>query len=199
MNNLQYAPVYFHPVHVIGTMFCMDKPTINSVLTALMERKNINAHQLAAALIELDPGEEEQKKDFQPTIWRILNSPDYTPTLPTLRVLAAYFDLTISQLIGEVPLPGDDDTDTVVKAMQSMPLYKRTALVSMARSLVADEAATPPPAAPADAAPDQAHAGGDARTESPATTPKVNARERRREIDRRTTKFSSGEVKDVKQ
>jgi hypothetical protein len=152
MNTLQYAPVYFHPIGVIGTMRRMAQPTINSVLTTLMARKNINAHQLAAELVKDDPAPEEQKKNYQPTIWRILDTPDYTPTLPTLRVLAAYFEVTVSQLIGETPLECDDDTDAVLRAMQAMAPYRKAALVSMARTLASDDArsATAEPAAPSD-------------------------------------------------
>lgn len=145
MNTLQYAPAYFPPAGIVWTMFPMAQPTINSVLAELMRRQDINAHQLAAGLAELDPSPLEQKKDFQPTIWRILKVPGYTPTLPTLRVLAAYFDLTVSQLIGETPLDADADANTVLKAMQGMAQYKKTALVSMARTLASDETI---PAAP---------------------------------------------------
>lgn len=117
----------------------MAQSTIKGVLAELMAKKGINAHQLAAKLAEIDPSPPEQKKDFQPTIWRILNVPTYTPTLPTIRVLASYFGLTVSQMLGETPLDDDENTRTVLKAMQNLPPYKVDALVSMARTLAASE------------------------------------------------------------
>lgn len=186
MNTLQYAAVYFLPIRDIWTIRRMTQPTINSVLTELMARKAINARQLAADLAELDPSPPEQKKDYQPTIWRILNVPGYTPTLPTLHILASYFKLTVSQIIGETPLEGDEDADTVIKAMQGMASYKKAVLVSMARTLASEE---PPPAAPHDADKPQ--------TEQPLAKPDQAATEEPREPPKRpATAVSAGPPKE---
>lgn len=139
MNNSQYASVYFYSGQQGRTIEAMTQPTIKGVLAELMKRNDINAHQLALKLSEIDPAPPELKKDLQPTIWRILNIPDYAPTLPTLKVLASYFKLTISQLLGETPLEEDNQTQTLLHVMQVLPKYKRDVLVNTALTLAESE------------------------------------------------------------
>ncbi|MDP1925747.1 MAG: hypothetical protein Q8K57_13315 [Thiobacillus sp.] len=139
MNKHQYTPVYFYSSQQRLTIANMNQPTIQGVLAELMKRNEINAHQLALKLSELDPAPPELKKDLQPTIWRILNVPNYAPTLPTLKVLAAYFKLTISQLLGETPLEEDNQTQTLLQVMQVLPKYKKDVLVNTALTLAESE------------------------------------------------------------
>lgn len=139
MNKLQYAPVYFYSGQERRTMAPMTQPTIKGVLAELMKRDSINAHQLASKLSDIDPAPPELKKDFQPTIWRILNIPDYAPTLPTLKVLASYFKINTSQLLGEIPLEEDNQTQTLLYVMQVLPKYKKDVLVNTALTLAESE------------------------------------------------------------
>lgn len=139
MNNLQYASAYFISGQQHMTIGRMTQLTIKGVLAKLMEREEINAHQLAAKLSELDPAPPDLKKDLQPTIWRILNIPNYAPTLPTLKVLASYFGITVSQLLGETPLEDDKQTQTLMQVMQVLPKYKKDVLVSTALTLAESE------------------------------------------------------------
>lgn len=117
----------------------MPQPTISDVLGELMKREGLNAHQLAAKLSDIDASPPDQKKDFQPTIWRILKVPNYVPTLPTLKVLGSYFGVTISQLIGESPLVDDKQMQIVQHVMQVLPSYKKDVLVSTALTLAESE------------------------------------------------------------
>lgn len=113
----------------------MSQRTMKEVLTELMKREDLNATRLAAKLSERDPSiPEEERKNFQPTIWRIQNYDEYYPKYQTMQLIAKYFGVTVSQLTGETPLE-DRQTQTVVHIMQELPDYKRKVLVSTALTL----------------------------------------------------------------
>ena len=71
-------------------------PTVAEILTILMAREGLSDNELA-----------ERTGIPQPTISRIKNGDSRDPRDSTLRPLAKYFRLSISQLRGDVPLPTD--------------------------------------------------------------------------------------------
>jgi SOS-response transcriptional repressor LexA len=70
---------------------------ISANLKRLMDRENINASELGRNI-----------KLAQPIIHRLLTGKNVNPKLATIRPIADYFDVTISQLIGEDLLILDD-------------------------------------------------------------------------------------------
>lgn len=72
--------------------------TISVNLKRLMEREKINASELGRHI-----------KLAQPIIHRLLTGKNVNPKLATIRPIADYFDVTISQLIGEDVLVLDDN------------------------------------------------------------------------------------------
>ena len=71
-------------------------PTVSEILTKLMVQQQLTDNELAD-LVGIP----------QPTISRIKNGNSRDPRDTTLRPLADYFGLTISQLRGDMPLPQD--------------------------------------------------------------------------------------------
>ena len=71
-------------------------PTVSEILTKLMARQQLTDNELA-----------DRVGIPQPTISRIKNGDSRDPRDTTLRPLADYFGLTISQLRGDMPLPQD--------------------------------------------------------------------------------------------
>lgn len=135
MNNLQYTRVYFQARYPRWTMSSMVQRTMKEILSELMDREGLNATRLAAKLADVDPTiPEEERKNFQPTIWRIQNYDDFYPKFQTIRLIASYFGVTVSQLTGETPLE-DRQIQTVSQIMQELPDYKRKVLVSTALTL----------------------------------------------------------------
>jgi len=71
-------------------------PTVSQILSMLMNRVGLTDNELA-----------ERTGIPQPTISRIRNGDSRDPRDSTLRPLAQYFGLSVSQLRGDVPLPAD--------------------------------------------------------------------------------------------
>ena len=71
-------------------------PTVSEILTLLMTRACLTDNELA-----------ERTGIPQPTISRIRNGDSRDPRDSTLRPLAEYFGLTVSQLRGDLPLPSE--------------------------------------------------------------------------------------------
>lgn len=71
-------------------------PTVSSILSGLMARQGLTDNELA-----------DRCGIPQPTISRIRNGESRDPRDSTLRPLAQYFGLTVSQLRGDVPLPAE--------------------------------------------------------------------------------------------
>ena len=71
-------------------------PTVSQVLLMLMNRAGLTDNELA-----------DRTGIPQPTISRIRNGDSRDPRDSTLRPLAQYFGLSVSQLRGDVPLPAD--------------------------------------------------------------------------------------------
>lgn len=72
--------------------------TLSTTLKALITKHEISESELA-----------RQTGIAQPIIHRILNSQNTNPKLETLKSIADYFMITISQLIGEIPLNAKND------------------------------------------------------------------------------------------
>lgn len=105
----------------------MNHSKIKEVVAELMQQKGLNETTLA-----------EATKITQPTAWRIMKVEGYVPKLDTLCKLASYFNVTVSQLIGETPLE-TYKPNIVLTAMQKLPDYKIDVLVSTALSLLESE------------------------------------------------------------
>ena len=71
----------------------------------------------------------------QSTLNRFLTGKTDTLDFSNLQRLAHYFSLTVSQLIGEVPLEEDRKARSVLLAMQQMPEYKKDMVVAATLSL----------------------------------------------------------------
>lgn len=71
-------------------------PTVSEILTKLMAQQRLTDNELA-----------DRAGVPQPTISRIKNGDSRDPRDSTLRPLAQYFGLSVSQLRGDVPLPAD--------------------------------------------------------------------------------------------
>lgn len=113
---------------------------VKEVLNRLMARDGLNATTLAARLGERNPSvPEEERKNYQPTLWRILNNDDYKPTIETVQVIAGYFGLTVSQMIGELPLEEDMEIQTLANTARLLSGYKRRVLINTALTLAEPE------------------------------------------------------------
>ena len=71
-------------------------PTVSEILTKLMAQQRLTDNELA-----------DRAGVPQPTISRIKNGDSRDPRDSTLRPLAQYFGLSVSQLRGDVPLPAE--------------------------------------------------------------------------------------------
>lgn len=69
-------------------------PTVTEILTLLAKRESLSDNDLA-----------DKTGIPQPTISRIKSGESQDPRDRTLRPLAEYFGITVSQLRGDVPLP----------------------------------------------------------------------------------------------
>lgn len=71
----------------------------------------------------------------QSTLNRFLTGKTETLEFVNFQRLAQYFSITISELIGEVPLDEDRKIRSVQLAMQQMPEYKKDMVVAATLSL----------------------------------------------------------------
>lgn len=72
----------------------------------------------------------------QPTIHRILSGESLDPDSATLSPLAAYFEVTPSQLRGDEPIIKSIKIRRVVAAMERMSEYQKDAMVKMGDTLI---------------------------------------------------------------
>lgn len=101
--------------------------TISVNLRRLMEREKINASELGRHI-----------KLAQPIIHRLLTGKNINPKLATIRPIADYFDITISQLIGEDFLAVDHQ-DSGLSTWKQVPVLAWKDIVS---SLNGDDSVT---------------------------------------------------------
>jgi transcriptional regulator with XRE-family HTH domain len=115
-----------------------DMSTVAEILTTLMVRAGLSDNELA-----------DRTGIPQPTISRIKNGNSRDPRDSTLRPLAEYFRLSVSQLRGDVPLPTDrvlvaandqvvevdEETLRLALALQSLSSSERSALQALVVSL----------------------------------------------------------------
>ena len=113
-------------------------PTVSEILTKLMAQQRLTDNELA-----------DRAGVPQPTISRIKNGDSRDPRDSTLRPLAQYFGLSVSQLRGDVPLPADrvkisaneevieDSTDVfrLALAIESLTSKERGALQKLVDAL----------------------------------------------------------------
>lgn len=76
----------------------------------------------------------------QSTLNRFLTGETDSLDFARLIAIAQFFEVSVSQLIGETPLEEDSKIRAVVLAMQQMPEYKKDALVAASHSLAEPEA-----------------------------------------------------------
>lgn len=99
-------------------------------LTKLMAENGIGSERSLAIACGMD----------QSTLNRFMSGKTDNLRLEHLVALAHYFDITVSQLIGETPMEQDQKLITVMKAMQTLPEYKKDVLVATSAALSADPA-----------------------------------------------------------
>ena len=75
----------------------------------------------------------------QPTISRFLNGESKAMELETLSDICKALDITIAEIIGEHPIYLDDKARRVVRAMESLPDYKKQVIVTTAETLAKPE------------------------------------------------------------
>ena len=115
-------------------------PTVSEILNSLMVRERLTDNELAA-----------RTGIPQPTISRIRSGESRDPRDSTLRPLAQYFRLTVSQLRGDMPLPVDRVTVMAVDhapievsaevlrlalAIESLPVEQRGALQTLVDAII---------------------------------------------------------------
>jgi transcriptional regulator with XRE-family HTH domain len=85
----------------------------------------------------------------QPTLHRILKGKVASASLETLQVLANFFSVTVSQVLGEVALSNNDDPSLsrVLRVMEPMAPYKRSACADVLEAIatIAQPAPNEPP------------------------------------------------------
>ena len=75
----------------------------------------------------------------QSTLNRFLSGETDSLDFARLIAIAHFFEVSVSQLVGETPLEEDPKIRAVVLAMQQMPEYKKDALVAASHSLAEPE------------------------------------------------------------
>lgn len=95
-------------------------PTVSEILSGLMARQGLTDNELA-----------DRSGIPQPTISRIRNGESRDPRDSTLRPLAHYFGLTVSQLRGDVLLPAE----TVMIAAQDQVTQVSVDALRLAQSI----------------------------------------------------------------
>lgn len=115
-------------------------PTVSEILNSLMVRERLTDNELAV-----------RTGIPQPTISRIRSGESRDPRDSTLRPLAQYFRLTVSQLRGDMPLPVDRVTVTAMDhapievsaevlrlalAIESLPVEQRGALQTLVDAII---------------------------------------------------------------
>jgi len=74
----------------------------------------------------------------QPTITRIISGETTTPRIDTLVRLAEYFEVTVSQLIGETPLATDAVLAELETTYQNLSPYKQHTALSIVKAIAAE-------------------------------------------------------------
>jgi transcriptional regulator with XRE-family HTH domain len=99
-------------------------------LLKLMRENGISSERSLALTCDMD----------QSTLNRFLTGKTDNLRLEHLLALAHYFDITVSQLIGETPIIQDQKLAAVMRVMESLPEYKKDVLVATSAALSAAEA-----------------------------------------------------------
>lgn len=94
------------------------------IIAKLMAHKRWNEPTLA-----------EKSGVNQSTINRFLSGKTDEASFQTIQGIAHALGVTVSQLIGEVPVEADDKIQRVVLLMQAMPEYKKDVLVAAGDAL----------------------------------------------------------------
>lgn len=95
------------------------------ILVQLMQVNGISSERQLALACDMD----------QSTLNRFLSGKTDNLRLEHLLALAHYFDITVSQLIGETPLIKDQKLAAVMRVMESLPEYKKDVLVATSNAL----------------------------------------------------------------
>jgi len=99
------------------------------IIRLLMQRNGIESERQLA----LGSGME------QSTLHRFLAQKSDSLNFMHLQSIARYFGITVSQLIGEMPLDEDHKIRSVMLAMQQMPEYKKDVLLATSQALASSE------------------------------------------------------------
>jgi DNA-binding Xre family transcriptional regulator len=102
----------------------MHKKHLRDTLQRLMAKQQISATRLG-----------ETTGVPQPTISRLLNGTTDTMEWETLQLLGAALGVTVSQLIGEVPIEDDEQRQRAYILLQEVPAYQLPAAVKILDAL----------------------------------------------------------------
>ena len=98
-------------------------------LLKLMHENGISSERSLALACGMD----------QSTLNRFLSGKTDNLRLEHLLALAHYFEITVSQMIGETPIIQDHKLAAVIRVMENLPEYKKDVLVATSAALSAAE------------------------------------------------------------
>lgn len=111
-------------LHAGANNYGMHEKT-REIIRTLMAEHGIRSERQLALSCGMD----------QSTLHRFLSEKTDTLSFAHIQALAQYFEVTVSQLIGELPLEEDQKIRTVMKVMESLPEYKKYVIVATSQTL----------------------------------------------------------------
>lgn len=114
-----------HQVPRIATNNALMHEQTREIIRKLMSDHKITSDRRLALECNMD----------QSTLHRFMTKKTDTLNFNHIQAIAQYFEVTVSQLIGETPLHEDPKIRKVLLAMESLPEYKKDVIVATSQSL----------------------------------------------------------------
>jgi len=99
------------------------------IIRLLIQRNGIESERQLALGAGMD----------QSTLHRFMAQKSDTMNFTHMQAIARYFGITVSQLIGELPLDEDPKIRGVMLAMQQLPEYKKDVVLATSQALASSE------------------------------------------------------------